>query len=50
MIDQQHAKAALAGDRGAVQSRRAGADDDRVEAQPFHTNGNATCLKKPFGT
>jgi hypothetical protein len=40
-----------------VQAGGAGADDGDVEAhrarrraQPFQTNGKASCLKKPFGT
>jgi hypothetical protein len=54
VVDQQHLQAALAGDRGAVQTGRAGTDDDGVDVvgrrQGRHTNGNASCLKNPFGT
>jgi hypothetical protein len=33
MIDQQHLRAKLPGDRGAVQPGRTGADDDGVEVE-----------------
>jgi hypothetical protein len=43
MVDQQHARAALACDRGAVQTGRTRADNDRIEARAHRERVARVC-------
>ena len=50
LVDQQNLEPSLTGHACAVQAGSTRADDDDVERQPFHTNGKASCFRKPLGT